>query len=71
VYQDWKSTFQRVISGAEAVPEADMLAPGRYGWLGEWSLGQILEATYDHHHEEHLGPLQNWLSEHGYEETGA
>lgn len=61
VYTDWQAGFQRVIDLARQVPEEDLLEPGKYDWLAAYPLSFILEATYDHHHEEHLQPLLAWL----------
>jgi hypothetical protein len=61
VYADWRSQFLRLLDLAEAVPEADLMQPARYPWLPNHPLSAVLEGTYEHHHEEHLGPLLAWL----------
>lgn len=33
----------------------------RYPWLKGYALSDVLIGSYDHHHEEHLGPLLEWL----------
>jgi hypothetical protein len=65
VYADWRSRFLRFLDLAEAVPEADLMQPARYPWLPGYPLYAVLEGSYDHHHEEHLGPLLAWLDEQG------
>lgn len=66
VHHNWRAGYQRVLDSAGAIPEDDLLARGRYAWLEDYSLGDVLLGTYRHHHEEHLGPLLNWLREHGW-----
>ena len=63
VYADWRSQFARLLDLAESVPEADLMQPGRYSWLPGYPLSAVLEGSYEHHHEEHLGPLLAWLDE--------
>jgi hypothetical protein len=58
VHQDWRSTFQRLLSSANEISERDLLDGGRYAWLNGHSLALILIASYDHHRE-HLDELEN------------
>lgn len=64
VYADWRAQFLRFLELSEAVPEADLVQIGKYTWLAEYPLSAVLEGSYEHHHEEHLGPLLDWLGEH-------
>ncbi len=63
VYRDWRDGFNQVLAQGEAVPEQDLLQPGRYPWLENYSLADILLASYEHHHEEHYKPLRAWLEQ--------
>jgi hypothetical protein len=63
VHRDWKEGFQRLLKLAETLPEADLLEVGKYAWLPGYALADVLTGWYEHHHEEHLGPLQAWLEE--------
>lgn len=54
VHAEWRAGFERLLELAEAVPEADLLAPGRYPWLEGHSLALILDASREHH-DEHMG----------------
>ena len=64
VHQDWREGFLHFVDLGEAVLEQDLLAPGRYPWLGEWSLAFILTASHEHH-AEHLESLVDWLARQG------
>jgi hypothetical protein len=57
----WRAGFLRFLELGEAVPEPDLMQPGRYAWLAGHPLAYILEASYEHHHEDHLGPLEERL----------
>jgi hypothetical protein len=46
------------------VSQPELLASGRYPWLGGYSLADILIASYDHH-QEHFEKLRAWLREDG------
>ena len=70
VYQNWRSGFLRVIELAEAIPERDLLEPGRYTWLRGKPLAFILTATYEHHHVDHGKRLLDWLHRHGVATPG-
>jgi hypothetical protein len=52
----------------ELVPEKDLMESGRYAWLGDLPLSYILEASYNHHQEEHLEPLLAWLRQNSKDE---
>jgi hypothetical protein len=65
VHQNWRDTFLRLIELTEAIPEEDLLKPGRYTWM--WNnepLAFVLAATVEHHHIDHYQPLLAWLREH-------
>lgn len=63
VYQDWKTGFLRFIDLCAAVPEDDLLQPGKYAWLGGEPLSLIPESSHGHL-EEHYESLTTWLGEH-------
>lgn len=54
--------FRRMRAAVEAVPEADLQAPGRYPWLGSHPLTAVLEGSFAHLHEEHEPALRAWLA---------
>jgi hypothetical protein len=66
VYQAWRDGFLRFLELGEAMPEEDLLQPGRYSWLADHPLSLILVSSYEHHHEEHLEPLLAWLHQQGH-----
>jgi hypothetical protein len=61
VVADWKAGFLRFLELGEAVPEKDLLEPGKYNWLGKHPLSLVLTASYEHHHVDHYEPLLDWL----------
>lgn len=65
VYSSWSSGFQRFFELARQTPEEDLLAPGKYAWLQPYPLSLVLQASYEHHHDEHLLPLLEWMRETG------
>jgi hypothetical protein len=58
VHDDWRRGYLRFLELAEAVPEDAYFVVGKYSWLDRWSLAFILESSYEHHHVDHLEPLQ-------------
>jgi hypothetical protein len=65
VYKDWREGYERFMQLAEAIPAEDLMEAGKYAWLGDRPLMAVVEGSYDHHHEEHYGPLVQWLRENG------
>lgn len=65
VYQQWRDGFLHFLALGEAIPEEDLLDPGRYPWMEGYPLSLVLTASYEHHHQDHLGPLLIWLWENG------
>jgi hypothetical protein len=53
---DWKEGYLRFIELAEEIPEKDLLAAGRYAWIGGHPLILVLQGSYEHHRE-HLEQL--------------
>lgn len=65
IHGNWREGFLRLLELGEAIPEEDLLEPGRYSWLEGQPLSFILQASYGHHHEEHFKPLLARLQQHG------
>jgi hypothetical protein len=63
VHRDWRDGFQRVLELGEAIPEKDLLDAERYPWLEGYPLSAVLTGTYEHHHDDHLEPLLDWLNQ--------
>jgi hypothetical protein len=63
VVADWKTQFLRYLELAKQIPEKDLLEPGRYAWMGGYSLLDSLQGSREHH-EEHIEDLLAWLREH-------
>ncbi len=63
VYTDWKTGFLRFIELGKAIPEKNLMEPGRYAWMEGHPLSSVLQSSFDHHHIEHLEPLLAFLSQ--------
>ncbi len=61
VLTDWENGFQIVIDLAGQIPEDALLEKGRFAWLGDGRLYDVLYGTYDHHHVEHLPDMKRWM----------
>jgi hypothetical protein len=68
VYRDWRDGFLRFLDLADDTPERDLFE-ARYPWLEGYPLAAVLQGSYDHHHEEHLEPLLQWLRQRPGETT--
>jgi hypothetical protein len=71
VYGAWRTGFLRLLDLGAATPEDDLFDSRRYAWLDGYSLADVLQGSYEHHHEEHYEPLVTWLRQHGGESEGA
>lgn len=60
VYQEWHAGYLRLLEGAEAISERDLLDSSRYPWMEGYPLACVLLASYDHHHE-HYEKAIAWL----------
>ena len=59
VLRESRDVFQQLVEALDAFPEADLLDPGRFGWLeGEPLTGA---AFFGHFHEEHEPDMRAWL----------
>jgi hypothetical protein len=57
-----RDQFRRMRDAVAAVPEADLLQPGRYPWLGDYPLSEVVNGTVGHLHEEHEPAIRAWLA---------
>ncbi len=63
VLRESRETFERVARAIAALPEDDLLEPGRFPWLGEHALGPaVVRGTLGHYHEEHEPDIRAWLA---------
>jgi hypothetical protein len=51
VHRDWRTGFLRLIELGHAVPEEDLLEPGKYAWFYGHPLALVLTASREHHEE--------------------
>jgi hypothetical protein len=56
-----RDQWHRLRTAAEAIPEADLLTPGRYPWLKAYALGEVINGAAAHLHEEHEADIRSWL----------
>ena len=64
VRTDWNAQFSRYLELSRQIPEEDLLAAGKYHWMGGYPLMASAMGTLNHH-EEHLEELHTWLHAHG------
>jgi hypothetical protein len=57
VHRAWRTGFLRFLELVKAIPEIDLLEPGKYAWLDGQPLSEVLIGSYEHHHFDHLEPL--------------
>ena len=63
VLRESRETFERVERAIAALPEDDLLEPGRFTWLGGAALGPaVVRGTLGHYHEEHEPDIRAWLA---------
>ena len=63
VLRESRETFERVERAIAALPEADLLEPGRFPWLGGAALGPaVVSGTLLHYREEHEPAIRAWLA---------
>mgnify|MGYP000896954181 FL=1 len=56
VHEMWMMGFLHLLDLAAAIPERDLFDSERYAWLG-YAPADVLQGTYEHHHDEHYTPL--------------
>lgn len=69
VYGDWKTQFLHYLDLLKQVPEEDLLATGKYNWMGKYRLVDSSLGSWDHHRE-HYDFLIAWLKQHADLQTG-
>lgn len=64
VYRQWRGGYRKFMELSAAIPDEDMQAVGKFPWLAQWPVMAYIESSYEHHHDEHRRPLEEWLREH-------
>lgn len=57
-----RDQWARLRAATEAIPEPDLLSPGRYAWLPDGPLSEVVLGAVEHFHDEHEADLRNWLA---------
>ncbi|CAN5767469.1 hypothetical protein BH24DEI2_BH24DEI2_00360 [soil metagenome] len=65
VHQAWQDGFEKFMALAKEIPEADVVDAEKYPWLHGYSLFDVLQGSYEHHHVDHFGVLRAWLEQKG------
>lgn len=68
VLDESRQVYQDLIAAIEALPEAELLDPQRFAWMGGEPLSAA--AIFGHFHEEHEPDLRAWLAQQGGAKTG-
>ena len=59
--------WQQLVDAVEALPEADLLEPGRFPGLGDRALGPAALFGSSGHLHEHAAMISDWLARRLYE----
>src|SRR5512143_909586 len=70
VYGNWRRRYLWFLELAQKIPEHVLMQPARYAWLKDTPLSAVLRGSYEHHHEEHYGPLADLLRQRGLDVPG-
>jgi hypothetical protein len=64
VLTDFALSYAQVLGAVTAMPEADVLAPARYPWLGDGNLYGYIQANTSHHYRWARGLIRRWRTAH-------
>jgi hypothetical protein len=62
ILSEAQDQWRRMQAAAEAIPEPDLLTPGRYPWRGGYPPSEVITGAAAHFHEEHEADIRHWLS---------
>jgi hypothetical protein len=62
VLGEYSQSFQRMRDAVTALPERDLSEVGRYPWLQNYALANVITDSFGHLHEEHEPVLRAWLA---------
>ena len=65
LHANWRADFQRLIELAELTPEKDLFDKEKYAWLNGYSLYDVLNGSYEHHHVDHFPTVIEWFQKQG------
>ncbi len=61
VLADYHAAYKRMVTAVEQATDEDLFSPGRFSWLGETLLWELVAGNTYEHIAEHIGAIQNWL----------
>jgi len=62
ILHEASAVWQQFAANLQALPEPELMQPGRFAWLGEEALGpNALDNFLGHLHEEHEPEIRTWL----------
>jgi len=66
VLGEYSQSFQRMRDVVTALSERDLTQVGRYPWLKDYALANVVTDSFGHLHEEHEPVLRAWLDKLGH-----
>jgi hypothetical protein len=66
VLAEYSQSFQRMRDAVTALSERDLTEVGRYPWLKDYALANVVTDSFGHLHEEHEPVLRAWLDKLGH-----
>ena len=58
---EFQASYRQVLSVVEAIPEADMFTPGRFGWTGKLILADYIAGNTCSHYAWANGQVRKWV----------
>lgn len=61
VLANYHAAYQQMVTAVEQAADEDLFSAGRFSWLDETLLWELVAGNTYEHIQEHIGAIQNWL----------
>ena len=61
VLNNYHAAYQSMVTAVEQATDEDLFSPGRFPWLGDTVLWELVAGNTYEHIAEHIGAIQNWV----------
>lgn len=61
VLANYHAAYQQMVTAVEQATDEDLFSPGRFSWLSETLLWELIAGNTYEHIQEHIGAIQHWL----------
>jgi len=65
VLAEFHASYRQIVEFVRAMPEEDLLPPGRFAWTGKWAVGDYINSSTASHYRWARNLIRKWSKQQG------